>query len=234
MSEPETLEAFRARTHAFIYNRPDPFRPLETRPGLEQKVDGGGALLPYWGNTVVFDLPDPVKAALQGVQRLLYRDCAPILSECLAEPTLHITLHDLRSGPRSPELEEAMAAVTPGARELVRALQRERRPIRMVSTALFSLVNTSMVLGFEPEDADSCGVLMDYYERFQSLVPLPHRLTPHVTLAYFRPGVHAPRWSAALQAAMDRAAERPPIRLTLSGGDLRFQTFSSMNHYQPG
>ena len=42
MAIQETLTEFRNRTHAFIYLRLDPSRPLETRPGLEQKVDPAG------------------------------------------------------------------------------------------------------------------------------------------------------------------------------------------------
>lgn len=234
MAIQETLTEFRNRTHAFIYLRLDPSRPLETRPGLEQKVDPAGWLLPYHGNTVVFDLPEPAKAALQDIQNLLYAECSPILSERLEERTLHITLHDLRSGPPSQELEHAMEALRPEARRLVHDIRQERRTIRMVSTALFDMVNTSMVLGFEPEDEESCEVLMDYYARFQTLLPLPYQLTPHVTLAYFRPGIHGPHWSEALQNVVDLAATRPPIHLTLTGNDVEFQIFSSMNHYQPG
>lgn len=234
MSPWENLEEFRARTHTFLYNSLDASWPLETRPDLEQKVAGDGTLRPYWGNTVVFRLPELERAAIGGVQKLLYRECSPILAERLEERTLHITLHDLKSGPPDQTLKAAVEQMGPDVRRLLREIREDARSIRLTSTAMFSMVNTSMVLGFEPEDEESCGVLMEYYQRFQSLVPLPYRLTPHVTLAYFRPGIHSTRWVEKLQKTVKLVGERPPIRLELTGGDLEYQIFAGMNHYQPG
>ena len=47
------------------------------------------------------------------------------------------------------------------------------------------MVNTSLVLCFEPETDEDCQKLMSYYEMFQKVVPLSYPLTPHITLAYF-------------------------------------------------
>ena len=228
----ENLAAFRARTEGFIYSSLPRDGGLETGAGLRRKADESGRLLPFQGCTTVFPLPEAARERVRAVQDGLYARCGTCLAQPLAADSFHITLHDLVSGPPSPALEAEIARVQPAALALVEALRRENAPISMTSTALFNMVNTSMVLGFAPADEESCAVLMEAYRRLQAAVPLNYPLTPHVTVAYFRPGWLDQGAVAQLQRAVDWVQAQPPISLTLSGGGLEYQIFSDMNHYR--
>lgn len=230
----ETLEGFRARTEAFLYSSLPVGGTLETNPNLTHKVDGQGNLLPFGGNTVVYSLPEPVRRQLARVRAALYDRCGAVLAQPLGEDTFHITLHDLVNGLPSPRLEEEMRSVGPLALAEVERVRAETEPVHMVSTALFNMVNTSMVLGFAPADEASCARLMGYYQRFQRVVTLHYPLTPHVTVAYFRPGRYGPEQVDRLQEAVAWAAAQPPISLALSGAELEYQCFSSMARYWNG
>ncbi len=94
------------------------------------------------------------------------------------------------------------------------------------------MVNTSMVLGFEPADERNCQVLMELYELFQQVVWLDYPLTPHVTLAYFKPGMLGEEQICRLQDMIDSVNERERIMADIYGSMLHYQTFSSMACYR--
>ena len=117
-----------------------------------------------------------------------------------------------------------------------RGLLREIRAcpvkIAMKSTWLFNMMNTSVVLGFAPVDEDNCRRLMELYEAFQSVVYLPRALTPHVTLAYYKPGVY-PRYAVeGLERGIRRVEEDGPVYLELDTEKLVYQRFASMDRYE--
>ena len=66
------------------------------------------------------------------------------------------------------------------------------------------------------------------------MVERHYPLTPHVTVAYFKPGRYGPAQVARLQSAVDFAAAQPPVSLALSGAMAEYQRFSSMGHYWNG
>ena len=228
----ETLREFLERTGSFNQSSLPAGCGMDTNPGLTRKVSAEGRLLGYHGNTVVYRLPDEAKRQIRILQDKLYAVCGDVLAEPLAEDTFHITLHDLVSGPASPDLERAVREVEPAAAARTAECSNEPGIIRMRSSFLFNMVNTSMVLGFEPEDEESCHRLMRNYEAFQDIVALNYPLTPHVTLAYFKPGTIRAEQVGRLQSVIDFARAREVIRVELSGSMLEYQIFSSMNCYR--
>ena len=59
--------------------------------------------------------------------------------------------------------------------------------------------------------AESCRLLMRYYEAFQPILCLNYPLTPHVTLAYFKPGILDERQIKCLQRVIDLAKTWDPV-----------------------
>lgn len=201
---------------------------LITSPGLRAKADETGRLLPFEGNTVVFLLDDEVKQKLAGLQDRLYQAAGEMLSEPLHPDTFHMTLHDLANGTPGPDTRRWMAETEPAARAVLAGLRQEyTAPLAMQTTWMFNMVNTSIVLGLAPADEDSRDRLGRMYEALNGVVPLNYALTPHITLAYFRPGRYGEAALSSLRAALGPV----DLRLTLRMEDLVLQRFSDMNHY---
>ena len=223
----ENLDAFRQRT-AFVWDSLPREGSFATNPRLLEKVSPGGRLIPFYGDTVIFDLSDEDKGWLRSIQSKLYCCCFSLLAEPLGEDSFHITLHDLNSAPRREDVAQAMARSGAAAREL---LKEQTGVIRVRATAAFSMVNTSVVLGFEPAEEDDCAALMALYERFQGVVKLNYPLTPHVTLAYYRPGDYGEEGLRKLRGAIEtvnRDMEQRTLRLLQPV----YCTFSDMKSYQ--
>lgn len=227
----ETLSAFWERTGSFIFDSLPHEGPLTTNGALPQKVSASGSFEPFAGSTAVFTLPEAVKARLAVMRDTLYESCRDILSERLEEETFHITLHDLISGKPCPELEERVRSVRGRAMDVVRAIAGSGVSVRVESTRVFNMVNASLVLGFAPSDEESCRMLMGCYEALQGAVRLDYPLTPHVTLAYFRPGVVSGEALSRLREAVDRAGRMEQLRFELPLSRLEYQLFSDMNSY---
>ena len=114
---------------------------------------------------------------------------------------------------------------------MVCQIAEKKEEIRFKSSVLFNMVNTSMVLGFEPIDEESCQRMMEYYERFQEIVYLNYPLTPHVTVAYFKPCRIEIEQVKQLQHVIDWVNMQEPIEVILSTNMLQYQVFFNMNHY---
>ena len=196
---------------------------LTTSGGLLEKVAPDGSLLPFAGNTVVFLLPEEAKQALAQVQQELHRRCGAMLAEPLEMPTFHLTLHDLANGELLPQREE-MAAKAKIALDEIRSAKLPA--IAMKATWTFNMVSTSIVLGFEPANREAWAQLDALYERFQQIRPLSYGLTPHITMAYFRPGVYKDT------AALKQAVGPVELEVMLELDNLVLQDFDHMNAYR--
>ena len=201
---------------------------FSTNPNLEKKVDKEGRFLPFYGNTVVFDLDLDTKNRLKRLQEKLYAGAGDLLSRPISPDTFHMTLHDLVNGPpQTPGLAQRMDETGDQAKVLL--MQWRNLPsVRMVGTWMFNMVNTSIVLGLEPADGDSYGQLDAMYQAMENIVHLGYALTPHITLAYFRPGT-------AEGGALERLRQvlsPEPLHITLTMENFVYQTFSDMDHYQ--
>lgn len=239
MSGLETLAQFRERT-SFVWQRPygGLFVPADQR----DKVDPDGRMKTYLGDTVIFDLDEDVKGEIARMQHALYEFCAPhgCLAEKLPPDSFHITLHDLISGPA-----EKQEAVLGGMEEREIAVNQilaeaEFETICMRATTLMSMMGKSVVLCFEPASEADCAALMALYERLQSVVHLGYRLTPHVTLAYYRPAqtlreeergtIYGSGVTDALRAAFEQIGFRGG-EVLLRKENLRYCCFADMSIY---
>lgn len=199
-----------------------------TNPNLCKKVDEEGNLLPFLGNTVVFLLNDKTKEKLQKIQESLYQAAPEMLAQPLQASTFHMTLHDLANGmPDQPGLPEYMSYTREQALQLLPAW-KGALPLRMKSTWLFNMVNTSIVLGLKPADEESWRRLDEMYSTLEDVVHLGYALTPHITVGYFRPGTYSPEQVQRLSEVLRHV----DLEITLCMEDLVLQNFSDMNHYE--
>lgn len=224
----ETLQQYRART-GFMWDSLAQCGGLRTSSGLDMKVDPQGRFKPFYGDTVIFTLSQPMIQWLDGIQAELYAACGECLAERIAPETFHVTLHDLLN--QSEHMPDGAAR---NRQEALRAIEEVRglcpHCVAIRSNCMFSMVGTSIVMGFEPATEFDCALLMAMYERFQQLVPLTYPLTLHVTLAYYRPGEYDDNVLFRLRDTMQRIGrERREWRLDMQ--ELSYATFESMAGY---
>lgn len=229
---PETLRQFHDRVDGFTHDSLPHFGGFETRDSLRDKVAPDGTLTPFFGSTVIWELDDAAKRALAERQAMLYARCGFCLAQPLSPDTFHITLHDLVSSPDAAAIEAAAASTAAHAERLLTSLRPEGIPaLHLHATAMFSMVSTSVVMGFAPDSEADCAALMRLYERFHAVQPLGWGLTPHATLAYYRPGEYDERAVNALRDVFRENAALPPLEITLQPELLRVSCFTDMNHY---
>lgn len=224
----ETLMEYRARTLFMKSSLPEN-ADFQTNMKLGDKVDWNGRFKPFYGDTVVFDLPESVKDWIEKLQHKLYSLCGYCLAEKIPAETFHITLHDLHNSPENmpAEVDEDRKKVRDILMELDKKYPEE---ISLRSVCLFNMVNTSIVLGFEPAREEDCAALMRLYEELQHVVPLAYPLTLHVTLAYFKPGIYNHDMLRALRSLFDESRNMP-FEMKLRMKDLFYALFTSMIDY---
>lgn len=224
----ETLDAYRKRT-MFMWDSVPQNGCFFTNNGLRNKVTDDGNLKLFYGDTIIFSLDSDTIAWLSRIQNETYRLCGNILSDRLNPATFHITLHDLKSNPHS--MPNDLKNNEYHAVELIEyAKQKYPNKISIHSRCIFSMVGTSIVMGFEPTTNEDCNVLMSLYEEFQSIVPLSYPLTLHATIAYYKPGVYDESVLCALKSLFNTVG-REPRKIQLDLNHLNYATFSSMNSY---
>jgi hypothetical protein len=146
----------------------------------------------------------------------------------LDSSTFHMTLHDLVNGQPEDSLRTRMQKIEPMVKSIL-GDWKDHEPISMEATWMFNMVSTSIVLGLKPADPDSYARLDAMYSKLEEVIPLGYPLCPHITLAYFRPGVYAPEQIQGLCRRL-RAVD---LRVALKAENLVFQNFAHMNHYYP-
>ena len=198
-----------------------------TNPNLSKKVDQIGDFLQFMGNTTVFLLSEGTKQELGKLQQSLYDRAGQMLAKRLDPSTFHMTLHDLVNGPEgTPGLESKMEAVADRVKELISGW-RNMLNLKMRTTWLFNMVNTSIVLGLAPADTDTAQRLDRMYETLEDVVRLGYAMTPHITMAYFLPGTYSQDQLASLRAVLKPVE----LEVELKMEDLVYQVFRDMNHY---
>lgn len=229
---PETLQEFHARVDGFQRDSLPHAGGLTTKPLLVEKVAPDGTLLPFFGNTMIFDLPMDAKIAVARMQLLLHHRCAGMLAEPLTPAALHMTLHDLLNGVDEAALAEPVRQTGTQAKAILADIRAARLPaLHLTSTLAFNMTGGSVTLGFAPDTEDDCALLMALHARYQAVVALDYPLTPHVTLAYFRPGWHSPEMVAALADTLARINALPKVHITLTANELHYCRFADMNTY---
>lgn len=201
---------------------------FSTNPNLTKKVDQTGVFMPFYGNTVVFELSDETKRGLQSLQEELYRNAGWMLSQKLDPSTFHMTLHDLVNNPEMTEdLRMRMAEAEAKAKPIL-AQWQNLSPLHMKTSWVFNMVNTSIVLGLTPADEETWNRLDEMYTALESVVRLGYALTPHITMAYFKPGT----WSQYDLSRLRQALHPVELEVELRLEDLHYQVFQNMNHYK--
>lgn len=211
---------------------------FKTSPGLAQKIGRDGSHLPFYGNTVIFDLSPEDKEKVAGLQTIVHdRELGfregdrPVrcLAEKLDPSTLHMTLHDLMAAPGiRPKEDTDLRETEKNAEELVRQW-RDQGDLHMTGTWVFNMANTSLVLGLRPGDHETYLRLCRMYGALQQVRELNYKLCPHITLAYYRPGVYS-REVLGLMRSLTFSADT--LDITLRMRDLHVMTFASMNEYR--
>ena len=223
----ESLAAFHIRVDGFQHDSLQ--ATLTTKPLLVEKVAPDGTLRPFYGNTMIFDLPADVQLQIARMQLLLHHSCGFMLAEPLAPSTLHMTLHDLLNGVDEAALAESVRQTGTQAKAILAELrQAAQPPIRLTSTLTFNMTNGSVALGFAPDTEADCAAIMGMHARFQDVVALNYPLTPHVTLAYYKPGVYD---TATLAEALRAVNALEKVRITVDVRRLHYYRFTDMNTY---
>ena len=230
----ENLQAFHARVDGFQHDSLPHESALTTKPLLVEKVAQDGTLRPFFGNTMIFDLPQAVQLQIAQWQVTLHHRCGWMFAQSLAPDTLHMTLHDLLNGVDEAALAESVRQTGEQAKSILAELRKDVQPIHLTSTLAFNMTNGSVCLGFAPDTEDDCARLMGMHARFQQVVALNYPLTPHVTLAYFKPGIYGPEEVAQLAGALAEINALPKVHLTVDGECLHYYRFEDMNTYIRG
>lgn len=247
MLELENLNQFEERINKFIYNSIPEEGMFYTSDGLKQKVIGIeeaamseylsqnhiGQLKSYAGNTMVFLLDSEMMEYCEQIQKCILDECGEIFAEKLNSETFHVTLHDLVNGPDIGKIKEQMEAVKKNALECLEYIKEMDLDshIYMETTCVFNMASTSIVLGLKPSDEDSCNKLMILYEMFQNIMLLNYPLTPHITLAYFKPAQYRAEELEGLRSVIGEINSRQKRKVVLDIEKLCYMEFSDMNHY---
>ena len=223
----ENLTEFHARVDGF--QRDSLQATLTTKPLLVEKVAPDGGLRPFFGNTMIFDLPADVQLQIARMQLMLHHRCAKMLAQPLAPATLHMTLHDLLNGVDADALAAPVAQTGAQAKAILAELRAaDLPPIHLTSTLAFNMTNGSVALGFAPDTEADCAILMGMHSRFQDVVALNYPLTPHVTLCYYKPGTYD---TTALAEALQAINALEKVHIAVDAACLHYYRFTDMNTY---
>ena len=223
----ENLTEFHARVDSF--QRDSLQSTLTTKPLLVEKVAPDGGLRPFFGNTMIFDLPADVQLQIARMQLMLHHRCAEMLAQPLAPATLHMTLHDLLNGVDADALAAPVTQTGAQAKAILAELRAaDLPPIHLTSTLAFNMTNGSVALGFAPDTEADCAAIMGMHSRFQDVVALNYPLTPHVTLGYYKPGSYG---TAALAEVLQSINALEKVHITVDAACLHYYRFTDMNTY---
>ena len=230
----ENLQAFHARVDGFQRDSLPHEGPFTTKPLLVEKVAPDGGLRPFFGNTMIFDLPQEVQLQIAAWQVRVHHRCSAMLAQPLEPATLHMTLHDLLNGVDAAALAEPVRQTGEQAKAILAELRKDVQPIHLTSTLAFNMTGGSLCLGFAPDTEEDCAALMGMHARFQEVVALNYPLTPHVTLAYFKPGTYGEEAVAQLAELLKEINALPKVHITVDAACLHYYRFEDMNTYIRG
>lgn len=204
------------------------FKPNDS---VFDKVDDNGDFKPFFGDTVVFDIDNEAKRIIGGYIDELYETAGECLAQRLKTETMHITLHDLSS---SSELSAVSAESCSNKERLLSSIKNEPlklESIIMESTYVFNCNSSSIVLGFKPKNDAEYKKLIALYYRIDKIKKLNYKLTPHITLAYYKNGGYDYGKVQKMINAVKALNKRGVMEIVLSTDRLFYQSFSDMNSY---
>ncbi len=213
---------------------------FHTADGLLNKISPDGNYVPFPGSTVVFRPGNQCLQIIQLMQKALCcrLDETGMLAHPLPASTIHMTLHDLISREMcasdsekdyKQEVEDSISRAV----DIVSAIRKDYagRRIAMVSDRIVNMVSKSLVLMLRPQTEQDYELLLELYHRFDGIQNLPYPLTPHITLAYFRPGMlDGDTLGAAVDFAQINPENAPVFEFYPEG--LTAQSFLDMQTYR--
>lgn len=199
-------------------------------PSLIKKVKSDNSFRDFYGDTVVFHLNAENQKRIEMYLDKLYKEASECFCERLLTGTIHMTLHDLCN---SNQLSEVAEEMTENEKKISLRCKEVNMPtiIKMRSTSLFNMVNTSLVLGLCPVDEAEYQKLMSLYGIIDEIKELPYPLTPHITLAYYNVNGFSDASARKLEALVCGMNQGEEIEVALDGKELYYQRFCSMNEY---
>ena len=205
---------------------------FEPSASAKAKVDERGKFKHFIGDTTVFDLSDIDKYFItKHYIDPLYNVVGDVLAERFCTNTLHMTLHDLNS--TNTEDYQVVKKMFYTEIELAKKISNNKiynQSINMVTTCVFNMVNTSLVLGLVPETEDDYIKLMTLYNLVDSVQELPYPLTPHITLAYYaKNGFYGEKLHEVENIV--NALNHESFYITLYTDKLYYQKFINMNKF---
>ena len=200
------------------------------RPSLADKIGEDNKLRDFYGDTVVFELDEATKSIIGDMVDEIYSSAGACFSERLRTDTLHMTLHDLSNSPSYEAIKGEMAENQAKIQGITEKFGSST--IRMKSSFIFNMVNTSLVMGLVPVNGDEHEKLMTLYDLVDEIKRAEYPLTPHITLGYYN--VHGFENAAAkrLENIVERLNRREQIEIVLDTKRLYYQKFTSMNSYE--
>jgi hypothetical protein len=145
-----------------------------------------------------------------------------------------MTLHDLLNGVDEAALREPVRRTGEQAKAILLRQRGNDQPIRLTATLAFNMTCGSVALGFAPDTEADCDAIMGMHAAYQDVVALNYPLTPHVTLAYYKPGAYGPEEVARLAEALHEINELPKVHIIVDAACLHYYTFADMNTYIRG
>lgn len=233
----ETYQEFLDRIYSFEKKKINfGRRYFKGNPSISQKVDKDNTFRNFYGDTIVFALDDGTKQKLDEYVDLLYRAVPGCFCERLVSDTFHVTLHDFSNSPDLKAVEEEMAVNERKVMEKMEELQKSemaKTTIKVKSTYLFNMVDTSLVLGLYPADEEEYRRLMELYYTFDTVKKLSYPFTPHITFAYYNVNGFDLQAAGILEDAVNQLNDisMNKMEIELNVSRLYYQKFKSMNDY---
>lgn len=226
----ESFEQFKNRIFSFEKKELSlEIEDFSLMPKLSEKVSEDGSFKSFYGDTTVFDLDIKTKKKINSFVEKLYDGNLPFLAERIKESTFHITLHDLSSSVSLSTVAEECFLNEITLRKLTDG-KRINKKIKFKTTFAFNMVNTSLVLGVVPKTEKDYISLMELYSVVDKVKSLPYCLTPHITLAYYRP-VKTDKSEIEKLKLLVSEFNQDNFDIVVSKKNLYYQKFESMNDY---
>lgn len=227
----ETFKEFSDRINSFQKKELDlGGKDFAVNPSLLHKVNADNTFKDFYGDTVVFDLDDKTKADLNEYTDLLYSEAPQCFCERLIPHTFHVTLHDLSNSPTLSEVAKQTFCNELKIMEIKSELQKlNSSKIKLKSTYVFNMVNTSLVLGLSPATEKDYNTIMGLYSIIDGVKKLPYPFTPHITLAYYNANGFDGNAAKNLENTVNKINTKIDMELSLT--DLYYQKFTNMNNY---
>ncbi|MDE5563327.1 MAG: hypothetical protein K2J01_07295 [Clostridiales bacterium] len=227
----ETFKEFLSRINSFQKKELNlGGKDFTVSQSVAHKVNADNTFKDFYGDTVVFDLDDDTKSKLTIYTDLLHREVPQCFCDRLIPHTFHVTLHDLSNSPTLSEVAEQVFCNEMKIMQIKSELQKLKPvKIRLKSTYVFNMVNTSLVLGLSPATEKDYNAIMSLHSIIDGIIKLPYPYTPHITLAYYNVNGFDGNAAKNLENIVNKINAKIDMELSIT--DLYYQKFTSMNNY---